>query len=116
MTSAYPLSVDELTDRVRDQATELGTWPSQRQVMRECHVGARRDAALVALRAAGFDPTTPAAPAPPSSPPPPPSPTPRHVRADRPHRRSLRTHRGTGRRGRRPRAAPDTATAATPVR
>ena len=58
MTSAYPLPVDELTDRVREHATRLGAWPSRRQVMTEFKVGRPKAiAALDALQAAGFDPT-----------------------------------------------------------
>jgi hypothetical protein len=60
MTSAYPTSPEVLVDRVRALATELGTWPSKRQVIRRCKVGApRAGAALDTLRAEGFDPTTP---------------------------------------------------------
>jgi hypothetical protein len=57
MTSVYPLPHDELVDRVRELATELGDWPSQRKVMRTCRVGSpRADAALAELRESGFDP------------------------------------------------------------
>jgi hypothetical protein len=57
VTSTYPLSTAELVKQVRTLAAELGEWPSQRRVMRTCHVGApRADAALAALRDEGFDP------------------------------------------------------------
>jgi hypothetical protein len=57
MTSAYPIPTAELIERVRALAIELGAWPSQRRVMRECRVGApRADAALAALRREGFAP------------------------------------------------------------
>src|SRR2546430_11924339 len=60
MTSAYPLPPEVLVERVRALANELGEWPSQRHVMRECRVGApRADAALAALRDEGFDPARP---------------------------------------------------------
>lgn len=60
MTSAYPIPVDELTDRVREHAAQLREWPSRNQVMKEFKVGGpKATAALDALRAAGFDPTTP---------------------------------------------------------
>lgn len=62
MTSAYPLPTEVLVDRVRALAAELGEWPSQRRVMRECRVGApRADAALATLRDEGFDPSPPRA-------------------------------------------------------
>lgn len=57
-TSAYPLPVDELTDRVREHAQDLGAWPSLRTVMAEFRVGRpKATAALAALRTTGFDPT-----------------------------------------------------------
>jgi len=60
VTSAYPIPTAELVDRVRALAAELGEWPSQRRVMRECRVGApRADAALATLRESGFDPAAP---------------------------------------------------------
>jgi hypothetical protein len=63
MTSAYPISTEVLEDRVRTLAANLGAWPSQRRVMRECRVGApRADAALAAVKRSGFDPTRPARP------------------------------------------------------
>ncbi|QYN35187.1 ABC transporter permease [Pseudonocardia sp. DSM 110487] len=59
MTSAYPIPVDELADRVREHARTLGGWPSRNQVMKEFRVGGpKAAAALDALRAVGFDPTT----------------------------------------------------------
>ena len=51
-----------LAAHVRERATELGRWPSGRQVMAEFRVGRPKAvAALAALRQAGFDPeaTTP---------------------------------------------------------
>lgn len=58
MTSAYPLPVAELTDRVRAHAETLGAWPSLRTVMAEYRVGRpKATAALDALRTTGFDPT-----------------------------------------------------------
>jgi hypothetical protein len=51
------MSDDELFEKVRALAGEIGEWPSRRRVMRVCRVGAiRADAALAALRAEGFDP------------------------------------------------------------
>jgi hypothetical protein len=62
--SAYPITDDALTDRVRKLAGELGDWPSQRRVMRTCRVGApRADAVLARLRATGYTPTPASAPA-----------------------------------------------------
>jgi hypothetical protein len=61
MTSAYPVPVNELADRVRERAAELREWPSRNQVMKEFRVGGpKAAAALDALRADGFDPTVPA--------------------------------------------------------
>jgi hypothetical protein len=58
MTSAYPIAVDELTDRVREQASRAGQWPSRRQVMTQFRVGRpKAAAALDALRATGFNPS-----------------------------------------------------------
>jgi hypothetical protein len=58
MSSAYPVTNEVLTERVRDLAAELGGWPSQRRVMRACRVGApRADAVLARLRASGYAPT-----------------------------------------------------------
>lgn len=58
MTSAYPLPVDELTDRVREHAIRIQAWPSLRQVMAEHRVGRpKATAAIGALRASGFTPT-----------------------------------------------------------
>jgi hypothetical protein len=60
MTSAYPIPVDELADRVRERAAQLREWPSRNQVMKEFKVGGpKAAAALDALRAHGFDPTAP---------------------------------------------------------
>src|SRR5690348_4322568 len=57
MTSAYPPKLDQLTDRVRTMATELGTWPSLRQIKQRCNVGHPKAVeALAALRASGFTP------------------------------------------------------------
>jgi hypothetical protein len=62
MTSAYPITVPDLVDRVRDRAIELRAWPSRNQVMTEFRVGGpKAKAALTALREAGFDPTNPTA-------------------------------------------------------
>jgi hypothetical protein len=58
MTSAHPIPLDALVEKVRAFADECGGWPSVRAVMRACSVGApRATAALEALRAEGFDPT-----------------------------------------------------------
>lgn len=55
--SAYPMSGDVLKEKVRALAEEISAWPSRRQIMRACRVGApRADAVLAALRATGFDP------------------------------------------------------------
>jgi hypothetical protein len=60
MTSAYPIPVDTLTDKVRALAVELGELPSRNRVIKTFNVGApKATAALDALKAAGFDPTTP---------------------------------------------------------
>jgi hypothetical protein len=60
MTSAYPIEVDTLVDRVRARAIELGKLPSRNKVMSEFRVGApKATAALAALESAGFDPTAP---------------------------------------------------------
>lgn len=60
MTSAYPIAVDELADRVRQRATELRAWPSRNRVKSEFRVGGpKAAAALAVLREAGFDPTRP---------------------------------------------------------
>ncbi|MGW6449498.1 ABC transporter permease [Lentzea sp. NPDC055074] len=62
MTSAYPTSLDLLTDRVRSMATDLGAWPSLRQIRQQCNVGHPKAAgALAALKASGFNPADPAA-------------------------------------------------------
>lgn len=58
----YPLPVDQLTDRVREDAEQAGAWPSLRQVMTRHRVGRPKAvAALDALRTAGFDPAPAAA-------------------------------------------------------
>lgn len=58
MTSAYPIAHEQLVEKVRAMAEEIGEWPSRRRVMRSCRVGApRADAALDALRREGFDPS-----------------------------------------------------------
>lgn len=58
MTSAYPIAVDELADRVRERATELRAWPSRNRVKTEFRVGGpKAAAALAVLHEAGFDPT-----------------------------------------------------------
>ncbi|MDX8048509.1 ABC transporter permease [Lentzea sp. BCCO 10_0798] len=57
MTSAYPPKLDQLTDRVRTMATDLGAWPSLRQIKQQCNVGHPKAVeALAALRASGFNP------------------------------------------------------------
>jgi hypothetical protein len=57
MTSAYPMSDEALIEKVRALAGEIGRWPSQRQIMRTCRVGApRADAAIAALLGEGFAP------------------------------------------------------------
>jgi hypothetical protein len=60
MTSAYPITVGELTRRVEALAIELSEIPSRNRVMTEFKVGAKKaTAALDALTADGFDPTAP---------------------------------------------------------
>ncbi|MCR3746660.1 ABC transporter permease [Lentzea californiensis] len=60
MTSAYPTSLDQLTDRVRSMAIDLGAWPSLRQIRQQCNVGHPKAAgALAALKSSGFDPADP---------------------------------------------------------
>jgi hypothetical protein len=60
MTSAYPLAPEVLAEKVRALAVEIGGWPSRNKVMTTFRVGAPKATdALDALRAAGFDPTTP---------------------------------------------------------
>jgi hypothetical protein len=60
MTSAYPIEVDTLVQRVQARAIELGKLPSRNKVMSEFKVGApKATAALAALESAGFDPTAP---------------------------------------------------------
>lgn len=55
--SAYPMSGDVLKEKVRALAEEISAWPSRRQIMRACRVGApRADAVLAELRRQGFDP------------------------------------------------------------
>jgi hypothetical protein len=57
MTSADPIPVDTLTDKVRALAVELGELPSRNRVIKTFNVGApKATAALDALKAAGFDP------------------------------------------------------------
>jgi len=53
-TSAYPITVDELADRVRVRTVELGAPPTQNQVMTEFKVG--RPKAAAALGALTPDP------------------------------------------------------------
>jgi hypothetical protein len=58
MQDRIPNRHEQLVERVRELAVELGAWPPQRRIMRECRVGApRADAALATLRDEGFDPT-----------------------------------------------------------
>jgi hypothetical protein len=60
MTSAYPIPVDTLTDKVRALAVELGELPSRNRVIKTFNVGApKATAALDALKASGFDPAMP---------------------------------------------------------
>ncbi|WP_158852344.1 ABC transporter permease [Saccharothrix deserti] len=62
MTSAYPITLDQLTQQVKDLAVELGEIPSRNRVMRECRVGAEKaKAVLAALNDEGFTltPVTP---------------------------------------------------------
>lgn len=55
--SAYPIDDDVLTEKTRALAEEISAWPSRRQIMRACRVGApRADAVLAELRRQGFDP------------------------------------------------------------
>jgi hypothetical protein len=57
MTSAYPIPVDTLTDKVRALAVELGELPSRNRVIKTFNVGApKATAALEALKAEGFTP------------------------------------------------------------
>lgn len=57
MTSAYPIPVDTLTEKVRALAVELGELPSRNRVIKTFNVGApKATAALDALKAAGFNP------------------------------------------------------------
>ncbi|TWP51526.1 ABC transporter permease [Lentzea tibetensis] len=58
MTSAYPIEIDTLTERVKARAIELGQVPSRNRIKTEFKVGApKASAVLAALEAAGFDPT-----------------------------------------------------------
>jgi hypothetical protein len=60
MTSAYPMPVETLADKVRNLAVELGEWPSRNRVIKTFNVGApKATAALDALKATGFDPAAP---------------------------------------------------------
>ncbi|MFS8100885.1 ABC transporter permease [Lentzea alba] len=60
MTSAYPITVDDLTERVKAFAVEQGEIPSRNRIKTEFKVGApKATAVLEALSAAGFDPTRP---------------------------------------------------------
>ncbi|MFE9744050.1 ABC transporter permease [Saccharothrix saharensis] len=60
MTSAYPITVDQLTQQVKDLAVELGEIPSRNRIKTEFKVGApKANAVLSALAQAGFDPTRP---------------------------------------------------------
>jgi hypothetical protein len=57
MTSAYPVEIDALAERVKARAVELGAMPSRNRVMSEFKVGApKARAALAALAAVEFDP------------------------------------------------------------
>lgn len=60
MTSAYPINVDDLTERVKAFAIELGEIPSRNRIKTEFKVGApKANAVLAALDEAGFDPANP---------------------------------------------------------
>lgn len=59
VTSAYPVDVATLAQRVHARAVELGELPAQRRVMAEFKVGRpKATAALNAVAASGFTPTT----------------------------------------------------------
>ncbi|SDM63120.1 hypothetical protein SAMN04488074_12482 [Lentzea albidocapillata subsp. violacea] len=60
MTSAYPINVDDLTERVKAFAIEQGEIPSRNRIKTEFKVGApKANAVLATLEEAGFDPTNP---------------------------------------------------------
>jgi hypothetical protein len=57
MTSAYPITLDKLTQQVRDLAVELGEIPSRNRVMREFRVGAdKAKSVLATLKTEGSSP------------------------------------------------------------
>ncbi|MGI5501456.1 ABC transporter permease [Lentzea sp. CA-135723] len=59
MTSAYPPKLDKIIEQVRTLATELGEWPSARQIKPTFNVGHdKAKAALEYLKATGFNPAT----------------------------------------------------------
>ena len=60
MTSAYPVTLDRLTEQVKQLANELGELPSRNRIKKVCRVGAdKANAVLAALAADGFEPTRP---------------------------------------------------------
>ncbi|GGU87320.1 ABC transporter permease [Lentzea flava] len=60
MTSAYPITVDDLTERVKAFAIEQGEIPSRNRIKTEFKVGApKANAVLAALDEQGFNPTNP---------------------------------------------------------
>ncbi|WP_018686347.1 hypothetical protein [Actinokineospora enzanensis] len=63
MTSAYPVALDTLVERVKSRAVELGEVPSRNRIKTEFKVGAPKASAVLAeLEATGFDPTRPDTP------------------------------------------------------
>ncbi|PPK65762.1 ABC transporter permease [Actinokineospora auranticolor] len=57
MTSAYPITVDALVERVKARAVELGQVPTRNRIKTEFRVGApKANAVLAELEATGFDP------------------------------------------------------------
>ncbi|GLZ36340.1 ABC transporter permease [Lentzea sp. NBRC 105346] len=57
MTSAYPVTLDRLTEQVKQMANELGELPSRNRIKKVCRVGAdKANAVLAALAADGFEP------------------------------------------------------------
>lgn len=60
MTSAYPITVDDLTERVKAFAIEQGEIPSRNRIKTEFKVGApKANAVLATLEETGFDPANP---------------------------------------------------------
>ncbi|MFD4672400.1 ABC transporter permease [Lentzea sp. NPDC058450] len=60
MTSAYPITVAELTERVKAFAIDQGKIPTRNRIKSEFNVGApKANAVLAALEETGFDPANP---------------------------------------------------------